>query len=264
PDPLLETALACVDDFYARMFRDWPEAINRPGDHYMLSYSGDRRLTGANHLWPYTANTLTLDRLSDAEDFFYEHSAAWSVVITDTCMPGLADQLVEWGYYARWQSPLMVLDGPPHQSASRPRNGVIRASTLEHLDQIKRVLSEAFATGSSVNRRVIRPTHLGDPTIVHYLVHADNEPAACATVALCSGMASIWNVATRYAFRRRGYARAIMLTLLDDLRDQGYHASTLMASPNGYPLYEGLGYREIGQTMYMGPVLPYRKSEKTE
>ena len=52
-DPLLGAAVACVDLFYARLFRDWPEAVNREGSGYLLAFSGDRRLTGANHLWPY-------------------------------------------------------------------------------------------------------------------------------------------------------------------------------------------------------------------
>jgi GNAT superfamily N-acetyltransferase len=244
------------------MFRDWPDATNRAGDGYVLSYSGDRRLTGANHLWPYAAHSLTQERLFEAEDFFGEHSAAWSVVITDTCMPGVAEQLVEWGYYTRWQSPLMVLDQPPQRPPARSSARAIRASSPEHLDQIKRVLSEAFATGSSVNRRVIRPDHLDDPNVGHYLVYAGGEPAACATMSVCDGMASIWNVGTRYAYRRRGYATVVMLAALDDLHRAGATASTLLASPDGYPLYARLGYREIGQMMYMGPVLPHRRSEQ--
>lgn len=258
PDPLLGLAMACVDDFYARMFRDWPEAVNRPSNGHILSYSGDRRLTGANHLWPYTLDTLNPDTLSKAQRFFDEFEAAWSVVITDTYLPGAALRLTELGYYPRWQSPLMVLDTPPERLTVRDKVDVIRATTTQHLEDARRVMTEAFSSGSSVNRRVVRDEHLDNPRIRHYLVYAGQEPAACATVALCSQMASVWNVGTRYLYRRRGYATAIMLALLDDLQADGYTATTLMASPDGYPLYDRLGYRQIGTTIYMGPVLMRR------
>lgn len=251
--------MACVDDFYARMFRDWPDAINRARNGHVLSYSGDRRLTGANHLWPYTLDSLNATTLNEARKFFDEYEAAWSVVVTDAYLPGSAMRLTEMGYYPRWQSPLMVLDMPPERLPIRAADAeVVRASTPQQLEDVRRVMTEAFSTGSSVNRRVVRAEHLHHPEIRHYLVYAGLEAAACATVALRDDMASIWNVGTRYLFRRRGYATAIMLALLDDLRAEGCTASTLMASPDGYPLYDRLGYRQIGTTMYMGPVLARR------
>lgn len=248
--------MACIDEFYARTFRNWPEAVTHSGDGYVLSYSGDRRLTGANHLWPYRLDVLTPDTLAETGRFFEAFEAAWTVVITDTCLPGAAARLTELGFYPRWQSPLMVLDTPPNRLPVRAeRVRVIRASTAQHLEHVRQVMTDAFSTGTSVNRRVVRAAHLIEPGITHYLAYAGTEPTACATIALCSTMASVWNVGTRYAFRRQGYAAAIMLALLDDLQAGGYPASTLMASPEGFPLYERLGYRQIGTTMYMGPVL---------
>ena len=43
-DPHLEAALACVDKFYARMFRDWPTALTRSTGDCTFSFSGDTRL----------------------------------------------------------------------------------------------------------------------------------------------------------------------------------------------------------------------------
>ena len=258
-DPLLGAAWACVDDFYARLFRTWPEAVTRAGEKYTLSFSGDRHLTGANHLWPHTADAITPRALAEAEDFFEGFSAAWSVVIADTAMPGAAALLEESGYYPRWQSPLMVLDGLPFRLPARPGT-VLRASTPQHLEDVKQVMSEAFGTGSGVSRRVVRPTHLDDPAITHYLIYAGNEPASCATVARCdpgAPMAGVWNVGTRTLFRRQRYAVTIMLGLLDDLAARGCTMTTLMASPEGLSLYRRLGYRRIGMAMYMGPPYMY-------
>jgi hypothetical protein len=254
-DPLLGAALACVDHFYARMFRDWPEAVNRTSETYTLSYSGDRHLTGANHLWPRTPDAITPRALREAEEFFDAYNAAWSVVYTDTFMPHAAALLDQYGYYRRWHSPLMVLDTPPQHLPTRFGTEVIRASTRQHLDDVRRVMNEAFGTGTSVNQRVARAEHLADPTVRHYLIYAGSEPAACAMVAMCDTMAGIWNVGTRYRFRRQGFATTVMLALLNDLSARGYPVSVLMASPEGYPLYQQLGYRDIGDISYMGPPL---------
>jgi predicted acetyltransferase len=68
-------------------------------------------------------------------------------------------------------------------------------------------------------------------------------------------MAGIWNVGTRYKFRRQRIATTLMSALLDDLYRRGCTTSTLMASASGLHLYEQLGYRQIGVTAYMAP--PY-------
>jgi GNAT superfamily N-acetyltransferase len=251
-DPLLGAALACVDHFYARMFRDWPDAVTRASESCTLSYSGDRHLTGANHLWPHTPDAVTARALREAEGFFDTYEAAWSVVYTDTFMPHAAALLDEHGFYRRWHSPLMVLDTPP-RLPNRFGPAVIRASSVRHLDDIRRVMNEAFGTGTSVSQRVVRTEHLGDPEVRHYLLYAGREPAACAMVTLCDDMAGIWNVGTRFRYRRQGFATKVMLALLDDLKACGCSLSALMASPEGQPLYQQLGYREIGNVNYMAP-----------
>ncbi len=257
-ESLLAPALACVDYFYARMFRDWPDAVTRTVGDCTLSYSGDTQLTGANHLWPTTADAITPGTLAAASKFFAPYHAAWSVVYTDPFMPGAAALLAECDYSLRWNSPLMVLDGPPHRYPQRisSRSGrVVRVTQPHQLIDVSHIMAEAFATTYDVNQRVARPEHLNDPAILHYLIYHDDEPATCATVAVHDGMAGVWNVGTRRRFRGHGYATRLMLALLDDLADGGVHASMLMASPSGQPIYEKLGYRQIGVTMYMRP--PY-------
>ncbi|WP_119067306.1 GNAT family N-acetyltransferase [Aggregatilinea lenta] len=253
----LGAALRCVDDFYAIMFRSWPSAVTRTQDTFTLSYSGDTRLTGANHLWPVTPDAVTLDAIDAAYAFFAAYNAAWSVVYTDTFMPAAREVLIACGFYRRWSSPLMVLDGPPR---SLPRNRHVtpqRAESLHHLHDVARVMSDAFLTDRATNQRIARPDMLDHPDVTHYLIYDTGQPAACATVARSGTMAGVWNVGTAPRYRHKGYATTIMLALLDDLRADGCTATTLMASPSGQPLYEHLGYHTIGTTSYMGPPRRY-------
>ncbi|HML21708.1 MAG TPA: GNAT family N-acetyltransferase [Aggregatilinea sp.] len=253
----LPAALRCVDDFYAIMFRSWPTAVTRVQGRATLSYSGDTRLTGANHLWPGTPDAVTLEAIDAAHEFFAAYQAAWSVVYTDTYMPAARDVLIACGFYRRWSSPLMVLDGLPRPLAPNRLVTPLRATTLHHLHDVARVMSDAFLTDRATNQRIARPEMLDHPAVSHYLIYDGGLPAACATVARSGDWAGIWNVGTVPRFRHKRYATTIMLALLDDLRASGCTTTMLMASPSGQPLYERLGYHIIGTTSYMGPPRRY-------
>jgi len=249
----LETALGCVDAFYAVMFRDWPGAVTRDVGDCTLSYSGGAHLTGANQVWPHTPDALTPAVLDEATRFFAPFRAAWSVILADTTMPLAADFLAGRGYTLRWSSPLMALDGPAQSVPVRADSHAIRATTLDHLRDMGLIMAEAFGTEDAVNRRITRPEHLTSVSVAHYLVYAGGAPASCATVTLCGETAGIWNVGTRHLFRRQRYASTIMQAILYDLAASGIATSVLMASPSGQPLYERLGYQSIGTMAYWAP-----------
>jgi len=250
---ILEAAQACIDAFYAAMFRDWPGAVTRSAGDCTLSYSGDGHLTGANHVWPGAPGALTPTVLDEAARFFAAYRAAWSVIYTDTYMPDVAVLLGERGYTLRWSSPLMALDRPPHRLRVRDDTAAIRATTPDHLRHMRPIMAEAFGTGDAVNRRITRPEHLDDPGVAHYLIYANGTPASCATVTRCGDVAALWNVGTRRVFRRQRFAATLVQAILDDLAAGGITTSILLASPSGQPLYERLGYRTLGTTVYMAP-----------
>lgn len=50
------------------------------------------------------------------------------------------------------------------------------------------------------------------------------------------------NVFTEPEYRRRGIARAIIGAMVDWCRAQGFHSVRLMASDDGRPLYQSLGF----------------------
>lgn len=256
-DPLLETALVAVDDFYARLFRDWPEAITQTVDGCTLNYSGNPRLNGANHLFPHHPDALTHEALDRAEAFFSQYRAYWTAIYTDRYMPGADAVLAERDYSARWYSTLMVLDELPARQMSRLLAPAIRATTREHLDDVVAVLRDAFGTSQLISRRVVRAEHIDHPAVRHYLIRdRDNVrvTVACATATIhAGGIATIWNVGTRHDYRREGYGTALMLGVLDDLRAQGVTLTALLSSPEGLRMYTALGYRTLAKTFYMGP-----------
>ena len=52
----------------------------------------------------------------------------------------------------------------------------------------------------------------------------------------------VYNVATDPAYRRRGFSRACMTALLGWYAERGVGVVDLRASPEGEPLYTGLGF----------------------
>src|SRR5215470_3897457 len=59
--------------------------------------------------------------------------------------------------------------------------------------------------------------------------------------------ALIVNVYTEPEFRGRGLARRLMTTVLDWLKEQGFHLAALHASEAGKHLYETLGFRATNE-----------------
>jgi GNAT superfamily N-acetyltransferase len=55
-------------------------------------------------------------------------------------------------------------------------------------------------------------------------------------------MGHVFNVSTDGDMRRRGYARACVMALLDWYRERGVHKIDLHATPDGEPLYASLGF----------------------
>lgn len=256
-DPLLEVALVSIDDFYERLFRDWPEAITHRVGDCTLSYCGNPRLNGANHLFPHSPDALTYAVLDEAEAFFDAYNASWTVIYTDRYMPDAGAILAERDYSARWYSTLMVLNGLPSAERRRLHAPVVRATTRGQLDDVVAVLRDAFGTSAMISRRVVRTEHLGHPTVRHYLIYDREEPqmaVACATATIHSGgVGTLWNVGTRQDYRREGYGTALMLDVLDDLRAHGAPLTALLSSREGIGLYTALGYRTLAKTYYMGP-----------
>ncbi len=79
-----------------------------------------------------------------------------------------------------------------------------------------------------------------------YLARLDGEPAACVCVTDHGGDAGVWAVATLPEARGRGLSTALMRRALRDAAGRGCTTSTLQATKLGAPVYEKVGYGDIG------------------
>lgn len=77
-------------------------------------------------------------------------------------------------------------------------------------------------------------------------VNVEGEPVSCAIAIDGDDDISITAVATDPAHRGRGLAAAIVARLLGEGRDRGMRTGTLQASAAGAPVYERLGFSDVG------------------
>ncbi len=104
------------------------------------------------------------------------------------------------------------------------------------------------------NYRPILPAHNTAPGLVQRFIEIDGEPAAYGRAMAVNGNALLCDVNTFPNFRRRGLGRAIMDALHSGLAQAGVTRVVLTATEMGMPLYEGLGYRTLGQDRIYVPV----------
>ena len=107
-----------------------------------------------------------------------------------------------------------------------------------------------------------------------YVIDAPDGGLANCALALVSpvlpaprypqGLAArVQAVATRPGYRRRGYAKAALTALLDDLEQEGVTLFELHASDESRPLYEGLGFVSDPALMRRTAVPPQSREHRT-
>ena len=86
---------------------------------------------------------------------------------------------------------------------------------------------------------------IDDPRVHAHGVRVDGRWACVALTLRVRDDVSVQYVATEPAYRRRGLAARVVGAALAEARADGMRTATLQASPDGYSVYERLGYRTV-------------------
>jgi GNAT superfamily N-acetyltransferase len=124
-----------------------------------------------------------------------------------------------------------------------PREGDPEPDAAPTVEDLARIQDLAYGTGDSFQRLLGEGP--ADPRFV-YLAGLDGEAVASVASQDHDRDCSIWWVATVPEVRGRGLAPALMRRALADGRARGCEVSTLQATKMGAPVYERLGYRDLG------------------
>lgn len=93
--------------------------------------------------------------------------------------------------------------------------------------------------------RLMTPGVLGRAGVRTYVGKIGDEPVATGVGVCFENHVGIFNVATLPAHRRHGYGAAITRRAVRDGLDRGARWAWLQSSPDGYRIYEKLGFRTL-------------------
>lgn len=79
-----------------------------------------------------------------------------------------------------------------------------------------------------------------------WIAYRDGEPVAACEAFLGEGVAGIYAVVTRSAYRRQGIGTAVTRAALRHARAEGYRVAALQASGQGQRIYERIGFTTCG------------------
>jgi len=165
--------------------------------------------------------------------------------------PGAASSLEtlapEWGLSPEREIPLMVRElGEP---ASAPEPGasglLIRELAPEDAALHAGVAAAGFEAPEAHFRELVPPGVLGAPGVRCYVGEVDGEAVCTGIGVTVGGEVGIFNIATPAAHRRRGYGAAVSARAIDDGLAHGAGWAWLQSSPDGYGVYEQLGFRTV-------------------
>ena len=81
-----------------------------------------------------------------------------------------------------------------------------------------------------------------DAKALHYIGYLDEAPVTSGTLLFTEGMASIYNVSTPSAYRRRGFGAAITWLMFDQARERGHRDAFVWSSVLGRHVYQSVGF----------------------
>jgi len=116
------------------------------------------------------------------------------------------------------------------------------------------VLASAFGMPHDVLERVMVESLLEDPDMAIVVGRVDGLPVTTALLATSGATAGVYNVATLADRRGKGYGEAATWAVIGEGARRGCTHSILQSSDAGHPVYERMGFVDVGRYVQLeGP-----------
>lgn len=143
----------------------------------------------------------------------------------------------------------MTLDLEKMRPAMTSELQVEIVSSKEHLLRYMQLLCEVYEAPSEVFEPALAlfdTAGFSHPTY-HFMGLLDGQVVTVGSLYLDeTGVASVFNMGTREAYRKKGYASQALSSALQQLIHKNAKSSELIATPEGVNLYQRLGYEKQG------------------
>ncbi|HKP53775.1 MAG TPA: GNAT family N-acetyltransferase [Chloroflexia bacterium] len=248
---LVALALASVEGFRSLAFAAGGTCEEVGGTICWYSASHVHLFNGAALL---SGSQINPDNLDAIDLYFARKGRPYCLLTLQDLVPSAAMQLAHLGYSEAETLPAMWLSGPPNRWRGSPEElSISRVSTPGELEAFRSVLSRIFFMPRAEVDLVLGDRTLEAGHVHHYVGKLGEVPVATTTLVLDGTLAGIWNVGTLREHGRRGIGTEMMHHALDDAINLGYGKSMLLASAEGVPLYERLGYYTLSMVKTFVP-----------
>jgi N-acetylglutamate synthase-like GNAT family acetyltransferase len=95
--------------------------------------------------------------------------------------------------------------------------------------------------------------HVKNEVIHHYLAFMDEQPVGAGTIICVEDVASIWNLCTVDAYRRRGVASALITRMLCQAREDYCQTVMLYSTAQAFQLFNRFGFDIYTQRQWFLP-----------
>jgi len=144
--------------------------------------------------------------------------------------------------------PIMVRDDLPLEPAGNPEVEVVRASSAADADTSADVIASAYSMPKDSVLRVLPASFFDTPGADVYVARINGEAVGTVTMTYHGETCGIWAMGTNAARQRRGIGLRLLSTAMVQARTGGIRRFFLGATPAGYRLYEGLGFKTVCAT----------------
>lgn len=181
------------------------------------------------------------------------HPLAWRIGALTEYPDLVRDCLLRHKFKFTRRSPAMVLDVDQFRTTADLSDCTIKLiDCAQQINDYVACFAEAFPAVSAVvadHLRKCMQKQLGRTNYESWFVaYQDKTPVCSASYLIDSEIIMIYNVATRTAYRSKGYGRAITEAAINHALHCTSYPIGLYSSDMGYSLYRKIGFTEIGNT----------------
>jgi hypothetical protein len=145
-----------------------------------------------------------------------------------------------------WQNvgdmPMMTIE---LADAPRQPDARVRRAGPEDREAVVGLLADAYQMTPEVLSICVDPLDRMGSTMGIWVLEDDGVAVSTVTTAVTDDAVGIWCMATPERFGRRGYGRALLAAVLDQLYADGVRTGLLGATPAGEPLYAATGWQHV-------------------
>jgi GNAT superfamily N-acetyltransferase len=164
--------------------------------------------------------------------------------------PGTLEQLLARGAEVKSTLPVMAIDLARVTEVAVPGLEITQVADRPELTEYVETYADVFAIPHEVRPAVV-DAETGYATahsaVTRFVGRMDGRVVGTAQLSVSHGVAGVYWVATRKAFRGQGIGTALTVAALLTGRERGLRIGSLQASGLGEPVYRGLGFATVGR-----------------